>query len=288
MFSIVGCLDTDTFAPPSPPLGYDDSYKKKRSPTWAEEKQLPGPDVMLPSGPPMSSSALDPSKSIAELNASFIASGPFKLKTTPRLDCHLYLNLNNELLLYEYWKPAVNYQKELWSAFNCHPSTLEIYTGHAFERCYTHITKGLINSLFDVDSVRAELRLSSSLLFARDEKSMKLAKKLFTKKQSSNWRWAKRSTNDDSVAIPFEVLNVLAGAEHLREYRCFRPHLAFLQESMRTWKPRRFSELFVPGYYDRLAWFTAIFGVVFGIIGTLSLVTSVIQTAVDIAEWRKP
>src|SRR5436190_17840180 len=140
MFSVVGCLDTDNFAPPSPLLGLDSLYKnKKNSPTWAEEKQLPGPDVMLPSGPPMPSSALDPSKSVAELNASFIASGPFKLKPTPRLDCHLFLNLDNEIFLYEYWKPAVNYQKELWTSFAYHPSTLEIYTGHAFERCSTPV-----------------------------------------------------------------------------------------------------------------------------------------------------
>jgi hypothetical protein len=59
-----------------------------------------------------------------------------------------------------------------------------------------------------------------------------------------------------------------------------------LQEQMRTWRPRRFSELFIPGYYDRLTWFTAIFGLVFGVIATLSLVTSVIQVVFAVMAWK--
>jgi hypothetical protein len=46
---------------------------------------------------------------------------------------------------------------------------------------------------------------------------------------------------------------------------------------MRDWKPRTFSELTHPGYYDRFGWYTAIFGVVFGVLGALSLIVSGIQ-----------
>jgi hypothetical protein len=78
----------------------------------------------------------------------------------------------------------------------------------------------------------------------------------------------------------------MKGTFHLRQFRHCRPRLAYLQEQMKTWKPRRFSELFTPGYYDRFTWFIAIFGLVFGIIATLSLVTSIIQVIFAVLAWQ--
>jgi hypothetical protein len=52
---------------------------------------------------------------------------------------------------------------------------------------------------------------------------------------------------------------------------------------MSQWKPQNVRELFCPGYHDRLTWYTVIFGLVFGVLGALNLVTSVIQVGMDIA-----
>jgi len=69
---------------------------------------------------------------------------------------------------------------------------------------------------------------------------------------------------------------------HLREFRLYRPHLAYLHQQMMGWKPRTFSELFIPGYADRLGWYTAIFAIVFGVLGLLSVVTSIVQMGLAI------
>jgi len=69
---------------------------------------------------------------------------------------------------------------------------------------------------------------------------------------------------------------------HLREFPLYRPHLAYLHQQMLGWKPRSFSELFIPGYSDRLGWYTAIFAIVFGVLGLLSVVTSIVQMGLAI------
>lgn len=78
----------------------------------------------------------------------------------------------------------------------------------------------------------------------------------------------------------------MKGTFHLRQFRHYRTRLAYLQEQMKAWKPRRFTELFTPGYYDRFTWFIAIFGLVFGVIATLSLVTSIIQVVFAVLTWQ--
>jgi hypothetical protein len=118
-----------------------------------------------------------------------------------------------------------------------------------------------------------------SLLFARDEDSRKLAQRLFARKSH---------ISSKATPLPREVWIDFDTGLHLRDYPAYRFHLAYLQERMQQWKPKRFSELFTAGYFDRLAWFTAVFGLVFGVIGALSLVTSIIQVGLAIAAWKTP
>ena len=130
-----------------------------------------------------------------------------------------------------------------------------------------------------MDALRLELRNSVSLLFSRDQKSRRLAQVLFTGKSRFQFfnKWRGKPVGEVASRLPYEFQYTQDAGVHLRDYRVFRPHLAYLRERMKAWKPRTFQELFIPGYYDRLTWFTAIFGLVFGIIGTLSLVASVVQ-----------
>jgi hypothetical protein len=44
--------------------------------------------------------------------------------------------------------------------------------------------------------------------------------------------------------------------------------------------------MFVPGYYDRFAWFVAIFGMVFGLITSLGLLASIVQIGLGVAQLR--
>src|SRR5215471_1817947 len=110
-----------------------------------------------------------------------------------------------------------------------------------------------------------------SLLFGRDDDSTRLAERLFDSKPSYK---LKRTTKNK---LPAEVWCNMTEGTQLRNFPEYRFHLAYLQEQMHQWKPRKFSELFSPGYFDRLTWFTAVFGLVFGVIGILSLATSILQ-----------
>ena len=127
-----------------------------------------------------------------------------------------------------------------------------------------------------------ELTSTMSLLFGRDDDSRRLAEHLFTSKPS--WK-IKRST---TIKLPSALAVDVTEGTQLRNFPEYRCHLAYLQEQMHNWKPRRFSELFSPGYFDRLAWFTAVFGLVFGVIGVMSLVTSIVQLGLAIAAWKQP
>jgi hypothetical protein len=118
-----------------------------------------------------------------------------------------------------------------------------------------------------------------SLLFARDYDSRNLAIELF-RREPGNYLTTRPLPN--AFWATHDV------GQHLRDFPAFRFHLAYLQERMQQWKPRKFYELFTPGYFDRLSWFTAVFGLVFGVIGALSLVTSILQVALAIAAWKKP
>jgi hypothetical protein len=55
---------------------------------------------------------------------------------------------------------------------------------------------------------------------------------------------------------------------------------------MRVWKPRTVRELFIPGYYDRFAWFVAIFGITFGVIASLGLIANIVQIAIAVIMLR--
>jgi hypothetical protein len=96
------------------------------------------------------------------------------------------------------------------------------------------------------------------------------------------------STFDDSFErYKHERLSMRAARKaHLREFNLYRPHLAYLHQQMMSWKPRSLSELFIPGYSDRLAWYTAIFAIVFGVLGLVSVITSIVQMGLAIVALR--
>src|SRR5271170_7644609 len=145
------------------------------------------------------------------------------------------------------------------------------------------------------------MRLSMALLFLRTDESQRIAQRLLSKiyygtsRRLGFWRenpeaegivLGMRRSRWDQDRYKWGRDNSMKGTFHLKQFRHYRPRLAYLQEQMKAWRPRRFSELFTPGYYDRFTWFIAIFGLVFGIIATLSLVTSIIQVIFAVLTWQ--
>ena len=122
-----------------------------------------------------------------------------------------------------------------------------------------------------------------SLLFGRDEGSQRLAKQLFASKPTS-----KSQLSTKSESLPDALTGDRTKGTQLRDFPGYGPHLAYLQEKMQSWKPKTFSELLIPGYFDRLTWFTAAFGLFLGLIGVMSLLTSIIQLCLMIAAWKQP
>lgn len=74
------------------------------------------------------------------------------------------------------------------------------------------------------------------------------------------------------------------------EFPIYGRHLLHLSKQMQEWKPRSLGDLLIAAYRDRLAWFTAVFGLVFGFLGLFALFMGILQTAVGIvtlqATWE--
>jgi len=129
--------------------------------------------------------------------------------------------------------------------------------------------------LLDINGLRRELKASMSLLFSRDDKSIKLAEHLFT----------------TGKKLPLEFWEegfYVHPSSYLADYQVFRPHLAHVQTRMKEWRPAGLSDLATKGYVDRMGWFTGIFGLAGGIIGVLSLVTSIAQIVLAVGAWKHP
>lgn len=125
----------------------------------------------------------------------------------------------------------------------------------------------------EADRLREEVLLTYCLLFGRDERSREIAVKILGSRAAVE------------VIRGWDAF-FDSGRPDLRDFHFYRPHLAHLQGQMLRWKPKRLSELFVPGYHDRLTWFTAIFGLVVGILGALSLFISFIQLGIAIVALK--
>lgn len=90
----------------------------------------------------------------------------------------------------------------------------------------------------------------------------------------------------DEVILDKRVEFKTKGNVHLSRFTHYLERLAYLQEQMKGWRPRRFVELFTPGYYDRFTWFMAIFGLVFGTIAALNLAISIGQLVFAVLAWK--
>ena len=63
----------------------------------------------------------------------------------------------------------------------------------------------------------------------------------------------------------------------LQDFDIYRPHLLYLNKQLQDWRPQGFWDFFIAAYNDRLTWFSAVVALIFGLLGVLSVVSSVIQ-----------
>jgi hypothetical protein len=151
-----------------------------------------------------------------------------------------------------------------------------------------------------VGALEDEMHLTLILLFWRKEDSRGIAKWIFAPPEPRTWHnffsSRDRSTTDkvcvlESMGFPPSLVFGAAGlvpkgSIHLNRFRHFRDWISYLRDQIRVWKPRTWREMFVPGYYDRFAWFVAIFGMVFGFIASLGLLASIVQIGLGVAQLR--
>ena len=129
------------------------------------------------------------------------------------------------------------------------------------------------------------------LLFTRDDESINVLREVFDLKSTKQGQHANSKLTQKFGAlrlVPAGVGSYESDRTHLQDFQLFRPRLAYIKQRMTEWKPTKLSQLLTPGYFDRLTWFTAVFGVIFGLIGALSLVTSIISIALAVVAWKYP
>jgi hypothetical protein len=307
LFSIVACLPRDEYSTLGPPaeLGWDADVNASlsggiyvgRPSASLLTKSLPGPGVFFSSEvPPVEAKG---SESLEDLDASFIESGPFRFRLTNRIEHHLALDSDNNIHLYTNAEKLTERAAAGDVDFTDHPFSLEIYGGHTLRGCATFLGT-LTFRLFDLVALEEEMRLTFSLVFWRKEESRRIAKRIFTIPEPRTWRnvfsSAALATRDkvrilESMGFPPLLIFgsstlVPKGTIHLNRFRHFRNQIGYLREQMRAWKPRTVREIFVPGYYDRFAWFVAIFGMAFGIIASLGLIAQLVQIALTVVQLR--
>jgi hypothetical protein len=309
LFSIVACLPRDEYSTLGPPaeLGWDADVKATlsgricvgRPSTSLLTKTLPGPGVFFSSEvPPVEVKEYE---SLEDLDASFIESGAFRFRLTNRIEHHLALDNDNHIHLYKNAEKLTERAAAGDVDFTDHPFSLEIYGGHSLRGCATFL--GILKfRLFDLSALEEEMHLTLSVVFWRKEESRRIAKRIFTTPEPRTWQnlfsSGDLSTRDkvrilESMGFPPSLIFgsaglVPKGTIHLKRFRHFRNQLGYLREQMRAWKPRTVREMFVPGYYDRFAWFVAIFGMAFGIIASLGLVAQMVQIALAVVQLQGP
>jgi hypothetical protein len=154
--------------------------------------------------------------------------------------------------------------------------------------------------LFGLDKLFDELILSYSLLFGQTENGLKVLRSLIsaparigpeTKATEEETMMSCTETRTTEIA---EVRVIAWETQFLRQFGAstippslddfllFGGRLERLQLEMRDWRPRRFRDLFRPGYGDRFTWYTQMFALGVALLGTSGLFLASIGTAFTI------
>jgi len=299
LFQVVACTGIGLQFGVPPPAPVDGLNAHKFRPKWVERRCLPGPDVLAPKS--FLKGKQEPDRSLNELDAAFISSGPFKFVLSSSIEEHLTIDVKRRVRLFYPFLGDLN--NNLSGEYHFH-HFLNLRC-HTLSRL-TDVKEFIDDSLLHVDEVLEEIDRTYSLLFTRKRSSIQIASNLFANGKISlslptgeyvhdNWQSGRESNyrllknGFESQFCIFPWKSVASEKPVVALFEIFGGRLIELQEAMKEWKPRAFSEFFIPGYSDGGKWYTAIFGVgvFFGIVGASGLVTTIIQTAVAILALGK-
>jgi hypothetical protein len=128
LFSIVACLECTSYGPPPFAAGQDSQIRHQFAGYY--RRTIPGYRVLIATPKPVSTAAAsDPRNSVDQLRASFIHSGPFKLKATRKLAEHLTFNSSNKLRVFQYWGNDMTPGED--TGYKC---SLRVYRNHTLRR----------------------------------------------------------------------------------------------------------------------------------------------------------
>jgi hypothetical protein len=141
----------------------------------------------------------------------------------------------------------------------------------------------------DAKTLSQEILRIYSLLFSRTPASRRIAKRLF-RRQGIEVEF-KDNIVDEIRASGVKPIGSTTPRLYIRkwekaegptlaDFQHFRPQLAFLKNEMDDWKPQRFTDVFISAYRDLFTWYSTMFAVAIGVLGIISVITSILQTEI--------
>jgi hypothetical protein len=128
LFSVVACLECTSFGPPPFSAGLDVHQDFKFPQPYTAT--IPGSGVLIQTPNPVSEAASDGDNSVDQLSASFIHSGPFKLRVTRKLAEHLTFDRDStDFRVFQYWGNHMTPGEGLG-----YTSSLRVYRNHTLRR----------------------------------------------------------------------------------------------------------------------------------------------------------
>lgn len=294
------------------------SEVEDKIPRWTKNIEFPGPDYLVFGkrrwAPIADKSAVD--VPLDTIDARYLYSGPFKLTYASKIEEHLTFNDNREIRLYYGGQQGLPIFRllEHHSLGRCFliRSMLKF---RAFRAKVVEVEiENLLKLIFtrrleSLNILRKQLRKYPSTLSA-----YLVNKMIFMKCLHNPTKISKLATfcSSDIVGPCFsefinpivyrteqfpldrhtllKVLDHSDATDHqylvdperaiLGDFDIYQSHLVYLKKQMNEWKPERFFDFFIAAYNDRLAWFTAMVGLMFGILGVIGVMSAILQAIV--------
>jgi hypothetical protein len=136
-----------------------------------------------------------------------------------------------------------------------------------------------------------ELTYSYSVIFSRDQRSKAIAKELFAEYELTPVFCDSHDMTTIGRTGRVILLNWESSFKEGRDpmlnaFQLYRGHFALIDRQMHNWKPEKKSDLLQPGYKDRFTWYTTIFALGIGMLGIVSIITSIISAATGIVQMN--
>jgi hypothetical protein len=183
---------------------------------------------------------------VDDMTASYIHTGPFRLRMSDDVQDHLTFRIDGTVLIYN-----VKMLDYLMLFRNCIAE-------------YVTLTKHANSRGLGIQEFGVELWKTHLLIFGRDEDSMRIATNLGV--NMSLLRAFRYHIFPDNVPLQLE------------DFPFFQHRLNLIQTKMDDWVPQNITQLWVRGYHDPVNYYTFVTALFFGILGVVGVAAGIIQT----------